>query len=64
MTQRIDSLFQGDRFRDEQGNVGTLTYKDHTACYTELENGSRHAYHRHTEVLPLDPEPRSPLLGR
>lgn len=64
VTSRIDSMYQGDRIRDQAGHIGRILFEDVDAYMVEWADGSRHQYHRYTEVELLSPEPRPAVLGR
>jgi hypothetical protein len=63
--QPIKDLYEGERFRDEQGNVGVVLFEDPEAraILAEWRDGSRHQYHAYTGVTKLSPEPRPAVLG-
>lgn len=64
-SQPIKTLYEGERFRDEQGNVGVVLFEDPDAraILAEWRDGSRHQYHAYTGVTKLSPEVRPAVLG-
>lgn len=61
----IKTLYEGERFRDEHGNVGIVVFEDPEAkaILAEWSDGSRHQYDAYTGVTKLSPEPRPAVLG-